>query len=557
VAAGAIAAVAFLARPKSADTPPVPMPSASAAASARVRALTEWPPPKTSSAEAATLYAEGLQALRDASIVQFRNDLLRAVALDPHLASAQLRLASNSWVREDALEHLAAANQARASLDDREARLLSFVDVTRRGDVEKGFAAARELARDLPDDPEALWWAGVELKWSDQHDAARAMFERAVQLDPKFAGAEFGIAEIATLWGDQDAQLAASERCLAIAPRAATCLEMEADVHDARGECGEVEQEARDVVAIDPTGWGGYDTLLSALAAEGAPSEALADLAAKEAATVAEPAKARWVADANAANVALLRGDLSAAEASLLALQRDESGRAGDDAHRAEGELIALYEEEGDKGKAADVAAVYLQKLPGWTHAISGPARSRAVWALRRSGRLSASEAKARREQWAADASKHGSWWQVKQFWFRLYASGVETEAEAREALAAVPAFSPLPALGTAPGLQGELAVVHALTGDAGGAIPGLRTATAACSSWVNMRYWSGYHSGDSALFDAMGERLLLGQLLEKKGDAAGACAQYGAILSRWGHAKPRSVTADKARERSKAIGCH
>lgn len=144
----------------------------------------------------------------------------------------------------------------------------------------------------------------------------------------------------------------------------------------------------------------------------------------------------------------------------------------------------------------------------------------------------------------------------MKQFWFSLYASGVETGADAREARAALPAFSPLPALGTAPGLQGELAVVRALTGDVDGAVPGLRTATAACSSWVNMRYWSGYHSGDDALFDSMRERLLLGQVLEKKDDAAGACAQYAAILARWGHAKPRSVTADRARARSKVLGC-
>jgi hypothetical protein len=48
----------------------------------------------------------------------------------------------------------------------------------------------------------------------------------------------------------------------------------------------------------------------------------------------------------------------------------------------------------------------------------------------------------------------------------------------------------------------------------------------------------------------------LLGDLLEKKHDTPGACAAYARVLSRWGHAKPRSVTGDAAKARSKALGC-
>jgi serine/threonine-protein kinase len=44
--------------------------------------------------------------------------------------------------------------------------------------------------------------------------------------------------------------------------------------------------------------------------------------------------------------------------------------------------------------------------------------------------------------------------------------------------------------------------------------------------------------------------------MLEQKSDRDGACAQYAAILSRWGNAKPKSVTADKARARSTALAC-
>jgi serine/threonine-protein kinase len=53
-----------------------------------------------------------------------------------------------------------------------------------------------------------------------------------------------------------------------------------------------------------------------------------------------------------------------------------------------------------------------------------------------------------------------------------------------------------------------------------------------------------------------MHSTLDLGQALEATGDATGACGAYRKVLARWGNAKPKSVTADKARARSKALRC-
>ena len=47
-----------------------------------------------------------------------------------------------------------------------------------------------------------------------------------------------------------------------------------------------------------------------------------------------------------------------------------------------------------------------------------------------------------------------------------------------------------------------------------------------------------------------------LGEALEKVGDKEGACRAYQSVLARWGHAKPRSVTAEKARAHAKAAHC-
>ena len=48
---------------------------------------------------------------------------------------------------------------------------------------------------------------------------------------------------------------------------------------------------------------------------------------------------------------------------------------------------------------------------------------------------------------------------------------------------------------------------------------------------------------------------LELGLALEATGEK-GACDAYKRVLSRWGDAKPGSVTAEKARERAKALAC-
>jgi serine/threonine-protein kinase len=53
-----------------------------------------------------------------------------------------------------------------------------------------------------------------------------------------------------------------------------------------------------------------------------------------------------------------------------------------------------------------------------------------------------------------------------------------------------------------------------------------------------------------------MTEHLLRARLDEQDGNKPSACAHYAKILERWGHAKPRSVTADEARARSKALAC-
>jgi serine/threonine-protein kinase len=517
-------------------------PPASQPAPPRVHAMTDWPAPHTSSPEAAALYAEALQALRNASFELMKTDLQRAVELDPHFAAAHVRLAIIAYGAEEARVHIAAAAQGRVPLSDRDQRILMLAKadhLDERAIPTQGLAEARRLAEALPDDPEALFWAAATIKWHVPEEAL-PLIERALTLDPQFAVAAYMREEIADLHGDVDAMLAADERCLAIHPEATVCILGVAQVHSIRGQCADMERYARRAIAVEPSSGWGHTFLFWALEATDAPPDALRQLTGKVA--LYDPLVKKLAADQAAADLSLYVGDFDGAEAALLTRQKDEEAETVEDRHVSERMLVELYDEEGAPQKAAALAEAYLRRLPAWSHELPNPVRVSALAALGRTGKKSPAQVKALREEWRAEWTP-----QERSFpsslWFSLYAAPAATPAEAREALDALPSFAPLRPLGSRPRDRGALGAVYALVGDADHAIPELRAAVTWCGA-------------SDELLVSMRWRLLLGRMLEQTSDREGACAEYGTILHRWGEARPRSVTADAARVRSKALRC-
>lgn len=542
--ASGVAAVAYYARSRASRSP---VSTGVVAESSRVRVITDWPAPRTAIPEAATLYAEGLQALRDASGDVFMSDMERAIALDPHLAAAHVRLALSSSGEEVARQHIAAATQARTSLDARDQLFLAFAEA-KFGyplTIERTTRAAHTLLEALPDDPEALFWAARALAAGVE---APKLLDRAIQLDPKFANVESTRALIAAGNDDADAILAAADRCLAISPSSGTCLRRRADVHSIRGECDDLELDARQMVAIDPTGAQGYGYLSTALASKGAPVEALQQLASK-AEAVAGAGRARRLALQDAASIAVYAGDFISAEASLIALQAEQASLTDESRHTAMEQLILLYGEEGEAAKAANVGEELLRQLPAWNPDSVTRGRGCALAALHRGARLPDSRANATRDGWLSAWKVSGSL--VNTVWVPLYAACADTPAEAREALAALPAYSPLATHATHPSEAGSEGRVYALAGEGDRATPLLQAAVRWCGDVPRTSEplpidW---------LVDGARDRFLLGQALEAS-DHEASCAQYTSVLARWSNAKPRSVTAEKARARSRALGC-
>jgi serine/threonine-protein kinase len=83
----------------------------------------------------------------------------------------------------------------------------------------------------------------------------------------------------------------------------------------------------------------------------------------------------------------------------------------------------------------------------------------------------------------------------------------------------------------------------YLLAGDTEGALDRLRSATGSCGVLDNLFFYVRAHEE-------------LGEALAAKGDTDAACGELRVVLSYWGQAKPRSVTADAARAQMRRLRC-
>ena len=211
--------------------PPASLAAASASAAPRATAITDIPPLPTKVPEAASEYAQGMQAVHDASVEQGRKHLLRAVQLDPRFALAQLMAAV--WYMgavDEQRKLLAAASEIlRSQLGERDAAILEveqaalgrdkpdFEDVARRW---------KALADRFPLDAYAADSAGISCLQSGRKEEGFALLDRALVLDPKFAEPLGERAWFQREYGYPDGALArptGASRCRRRRPPASRC----------------------------------------------------------------------------------------------------------------------------------------------------------------------------------------------------------------------------------------------------------------------------------------------------------------------------------------------
>jgi serine/threonine-protein kinase len=212
--------------------------------------------------------------------------------------------------------------------------------------------------------------------------------------------------------------------------------------------------------------------------------------------------------------------------------------------------LVRIAEETGRSDRARDLATSYLARKDAWAppHRVDDvsilfdPVPTM-LGALARAGSISAAQRAAQRTDWLATWRAKTSAAYLGDLWLAAWAMPAGSRDDGVAAIDALPGLGGPPVFAPTITSQGHVGHAYLLAGRAGDAVAPLRAGASSCTvlgdNLANTRAW---HD--------------LGAALETTGDNAGACQAYGVVLARWGHARPRSVTAEDARVRSKALGC-
>ncbi|HEY8039255.1 MAG TPA: protein kinase [Polyangiaceae bacterium] len=543
---------------------PGPVTSSNAASSASVAqaatqptALTDLPPPRSSVPEALAAFRSYQQSFRDADWNAAENALDSAVAHDPGFAAAHLRLAfmrslestQEGLVRTSFMQ----AVRNRSSLDERDAALLDALEPYLEREPTDPVESVRLLEQ-----TRARWPLDAELAYilgSVRYDRgdlgpAKEAFDAAIGIDPAFAQALSARGGCLAYMGRFDDAAKALDDAQRVSRTATEPLWYRAELDEQQGRCADEEADAHTWLNRDPDDWYGYHYLARALAAEGRPLDTVR--------TALEQKWARLDADRRAkrepidrALLDLVAGDFASAERHALDVEKGLAHEPGAQTH-AESRLMLMRiaEETGRVDHARDVAQEYLARKDAWTPpqrvddvSIFLDPVPQMLGALAQVGALPATQLEERRADWLRTWRSKTSASYFGDLWVAGWAAPARTREQAEAALQALPGYGPFPFTPTS-SAQAQLGHTYLLAGRLDDALATLRRATAVCTLLVDpisqTRSWED-----------------LGRVLEAKGDRDGACDAYRVVLDRWGRAKPRSLTADRARTRWGALGCH
>jgi serine/threonine-protein kinase len=512
---------------------------------------------------------EGNARFRDGASDRARESFHKALSVDPdapdaHLALAMLELdrgdhADGDRDEAEAITHFEKAFEARDVLPagTKSADGIALVEALEprlrpHPDFIEWEARLLRLSIKYSSDPRLFYWLG-EARRADFDDAgAKIAFDRALALDPRFLPALAGRARASLALGESTLANEDLTRCLQASPIATDCVAVRYEMARDAGECARARDEANRWVGARPNDAESNLALAEALVATGAARDALGPVLAR----AYPPASAANSAGDTPADsrdqdldvsLALLdgRGDdaLKAATARAEAIPNnaDISVHAAATLRAAR---IAL--DSGKTTEATDLAEGFLRRAPGLVRRDAAADPTIVFDAiLLRVGRIDRAAFDDRRDRWlvaqsqagsaaargrSGDATK-GAPLQASTAggaeassralrWMLAYAEPAVTPADARNTLAILPEYLPLPPV-TRRSARFDLAVgrVHLLAGKAREAIPYLDHAATSCDTLADpLRH-----------FEA---QLAYGKALEASGDAVDAKAAYEKLLS-------------------------
>jgi len=527
-----------------------------AAPPAPATAITDLPLPRSAVPAALAAYKEALVGFQDGSTERTFAALRKASELDPSLGAPRLRLGLVMFWRgqsTEAREELHQAALLRDTLDERDRTLLDAHQpllVDRKADSAEAARRMAEAVHRFPNDVEIrLYYGSMLLERGEMGDAI-IQLRRSTELDPRFVVAWLILGQARAQRGELDEALGVWETCATLASSGIACRDYRAKVFAQRGECAAVEQEARQMKASDPSSPLGYRELARALAATGHPVDAIQDELARAWSRVS-PETRDVVQLSDRVKMDTLAGDFVEAEHYARELEQRVADEAGMSGHaRAAYSLAQVELEMGHDADAARTAQGYFDRLPTWmseavlddTSILPDPTPLMAAILLH-TGHSTAAEAESRRDAWLAQTSASAPPFFQRYMWFPAYALPARSADEAALALSVLEAYEPLPAKQFYSMPEALAGKVYLLANKPAEALPRLERGANVCSAL------------DEPILQTQAQQDL-GVAREAAGNKPGACAAYRVVLARWGDARPRSVTAEKARARVKALGC-
>jgi tetratricopeptide (TPR) repeat protein len=551
-AAGGTLAVMLVGRGHAASVPP-PAPS-STVVERRPVTLTDLPLPASASQEALAELREAMQATRDGATESALAAFERAIAADPALGSAHMRIAILSFPGSpsDARAHFERAKALRATLSERDSLVLDamapYIE-SQPSDFSRARTRLEALVERLPEDAELQYLLGLTIVHVDRRPRAIACYTRATELDPSYGLAYYHLAQQWAYSGDIDAAMQTIDACLRAVPTSVSCLQLRISIDEQRGRCDRVQADATSLIASDPLGGTGHRPLADALYSLGGSLDAAR---AALASTWDRPLDA----DANGRQadgyaLAVLAGKFDEAERAARALERQIAGSPDRASHAVPARmLVELYEETGRTDAAAGVADAYLRRKDGWTadpraedFALIRDPTPVMLQALAQGGRLSPDDFDRRREDWVTRWRAVMGAEQAPFVWLHGFAEVARTPEQAQKAVGAIEPYGPIPKMAFRMLADEDIGRTFLLSDQIERALPFLHRAAASCLAI------------DFPLAHTRAS-FFLGQALEATGDTGGACSAYHAVVGRWGGPGSKSVTAARARGRLAALRC-
>jgi tetratricopeptide (TPR) repeat protein len=206
----------------------------------------------TRSAKARAAFEEGMAKMEtlhwDAALQSWR----KAVQADPQFALAHILLAMLS---RDPLEQFSERDKAMASQQNvgrEEQLIIEWIGKASQGQWIPAIQAMNEAAAEFPQDKRLAWLTGLWLEGQRQSPRAIPFFERAIQLDPKFADPWNQVAYCYARTGNFDKAFADMKTYADLLPNEANPQDSLAEISRMAGRLEEALTHYRTSLKIDP-----------------------------------------------------------------------------------------------------------------------------------------------------------------------------------------------------------------------------------------------------------------------------------------------------------------